>query len=308
MKHLHLARKQEQLGTQFTKDVNACVKFLLSPSDKGVELNGGRNGSKWAPRAILSSFEKLQIPPSLEDAPSPFPFGIFEVWGDKEEEIAQQDFALAQFSSSEKIAEHLKCGKTFIHLGGGHDHIFPLLKAIREQNAQEDLWIINLDAHCDTRTDLVPHSGNPFRQLARMHRGIHLIQIGIHSYANSPSTLSTLENGNTMVLMPFHSYADAPSILTYLQKILPSPLPKNLVFSLDCDVLSSDLMEAVSAPNHEGLHPRDVKALLHWYKKEMQQEKRQQYLGIYEYNPKYDNLSQKGSRTLAALLFHFLLD
>ena len=53
------------------------------------------------------------------------------------------------------------------------------------------ILIINFDAHCDTRVDDRSHSGTPFRDFDGVaKKPFHLIQIGIHEYANNDMTLS----------------------------------------------------------------------------------------------------------------------
>src|SRR5690606_24005866 len=100
-----------------------------------------------------------------------------------EEELS--DFHEAQKKETSLISGHLKkYPQSFIcHLGGGHDHIFPLLSALGE--SYSELIVINIDAHADTRTDSSFHSGTPFRQFANSYPGkFHLFQMGLHPFAN----------------------------------------------------------------------------------------------------------------------------
>ena len=62
-------------------------------------------------------------------------------------------------------------------------------------------------------------------------------------------------------------------------------------------------MEAVSAVNPEGLPMQRVRDIFAFYQDLPQQKK---IYGIYEYNPVFDNLSCKGARTLAALIYRAL--
>ena len=62
-------------------------------------------------------------------------------------------------------------------------------------------------------------------------------------------------------------------------------------------------MEAVSAVNHQGLSLTTVKIIFNTIKA---LQPTQQYLGIYEYNPIYDNLSQKGARALTDLIVSWI--
>ena len=77
----------------------------------------------------------------------------------------------------------------------------------------------------------------------------------------------------------------------------------NLFISIDSDAISSSVMEAVSAVNHDGINP---KHLLDWVNMLKEFPCKTQVLGIYEYNPVFENLSQKGARYLAGLIYTFL--
>ena len=83
-----------------------------------------------------------------------------------------------------------------IHLGGGHDHIYPLLRALSAQN--DRITVINIDAHLDTRTDDLPHSGTPFRQFAR-ERGCNKVNFDpIRDpipFSNASNNFRPLERG-----------------------------------------------------------------------------------------------------------------
>ena len=73
------------------------------------------------------------------------------------------------------------------------------------------------------------------------------------------------------------------------------------VLSIDCDALDSTLMSAVSAPNHKGISAPQLDSILTSYKESCLSP----IVGIYEYNPLYEDLSCKGARFLAHLLYRF---
>jgi formiminoglutamase len=62
-------------------------------------------------------------------------------------------------------------------------------------------------------------------------------------------------------------------------------------------------MEGVSAVNHQGLNSNQVLEILLTI---LNSKKGKKYFGFYEYNPIYDNLSQKGARFIASLIFRIL--
>lgn len=276
--------------------------FLHSENDIGVSRNGGRRGTKFAPQSILNSLKKMANHKTRSDSNK---ICLIENALGQNQDL---DFNKLQKDSIEKIKSHLETNPTnVIHLGGGHDHIYPFLKALDEHhNGNRKITVLNIDAHLDTRTDSLFHSGTPFRQFSdNCSCDFRLIQLGIHSYANSESTFKDLENG-TMDVITKDDIARATNNFTinikdYLNEVISINSDELVILSLDCDAIKADIMEGVSAVNHDGLPLSTVQEIFEFYRGLKDQP--HQYFGIYEYNPVYDNLSQKGSRALASLLY-----
>ena len=277
----------------------ADILFLKFSSDTGTILNGGRRGSLFAPEAILTIVKKLAAHTLLK-------------WSDVElsdQEEEKLGFKTSQISLTHRIQQKLLAQtrtQKFVYLGGGHDYIYPTLKALN--HFTKKLVVINLDAHLDTRIDSEPNSGTPFRQIANDFEGeIEIIQLGIHDFANSISTMSNLQNGKEVVA----TYEDVrfgtkdfTETDAFLKRIIPFQKETMYVFSLDADALESGIMEGVSAVNHRGLPYDFVEDVLLYSIDEL----KCQHFGIFEYNPVYDNLSQKGARTLASLIYQIMDD
>ena len=88
-----------------------------------------------------------------------------------------------------------------MQLGGGHDHIFPLLKSIHETMPNKSLNIINLDAHLDTRKDASPHSGiylDNFLDSPKKQFNLHQICIQKESNKRKFSTIAKLYDENPL--------------------------------------------------------------------------------------------------------------
>jgi len=287
-------RYLESIGSEFIENEEKTnTLFISSISDIGVRRNGGRNGTRFAPTALLNNFKKMNF-----HLPAASPFKEFKLNSQSDEII---DFELAQDSNSKEFKQALikEQPTNLIHLGGGHDHAYVLLKAINEINKYKNILIINIDAHCDTRVDTSRHSGTPFRDFDKLsQKPSHIIQYGIHLFANGKSTLAKLNNVSEK-----HIYMSDDISHNILESI-PFEITDDtfIYFSLDCDALESSVMEAVSAVNHHGLSVAKVRNLIDETKKL----KGTKAFGIYEYNPVYDNLSQKGARTITGLIYHWL--
>lgn len=296
---------QEQLSNRTASKINIEVYdqanskphnlFILSESDLGVIRNGGRRGSAYGPKSIISTLKKMtahkQKPSSMKSIRNLFSSNSFS---DQQEE------------DTKSIQELLLAGAPSIwHLGGGHDHIYPLLSAINSK--ENKILVINIDAHLDTRADKNYHSGTPFRQFANEAKeGLKLIQLGIHDFANERSNYEDLAPAQMEVYSVAQIRKETSNFSTasnFLELITKEYKDHVIVLSLDADAICAESMEAVSAVNHNGLEVSFIRDVFSWYYSLSQKQK---YCGIYEYNPIFDNLSNKGSRIISSLIAPFL--
>lgn len=293
-------RHSDSLGSLFITENHheALVSFLKSSSDVGVERNGGRNGSRLGPQSFMSYFKRLTIKSSLAH----LTFCETELAHPNEE---RADFPQAQLQQASRISAVLKqIPQAFIcHLGGGHDHVFPLLMALSER--YKKIIVINIDAHADTRTDAAPHSGTPFRQFDEMNKGeFHLYQLGLLEFANSTSTLGPLKNGQMTVAWR-NQLKDAPALARLFDTIKSHMDPETaVVFSLDADALNGTEVPGVSAVNPQGLTHSELSEIWSLYKGLSLSHP--PILGIYELNPVYDSISMLSMRTMGTFLYDCL--
>ena len=272
--------------------------FFTSSCDLGVCRNGGRRGASFAPKAILAVLKKMTLHPHQKSQSVKI-----EVVDIKEEE----DFAKSQQRQADFISKKIKQfpKSSVVHLGGGHDHIYSLLRAF---NFHKKITVVNIDAHLDTRVDTIAHSGTPFRQFSEEVKDeFNLIQLGIHQFSNAEGNYQKLKKGNMRIISS--SELEKASSGGYISKLLTDYLPLQsdalTILSLDCDGLSCSYMEGVSAVNPFGLSMQTISDIFTIYKNSI---KHPPIVGIYEYNPLYDNLSQKGARTISALLYNLLFN
>lgn len=295
-------RYLESLAAHFTtkeQDKNKTI-FLTSSNDEGVIRNSGRNGARYAPEAILNVLKKMNN--HIEAA---LPAFIQEVFP-----IKSKDFEENQNLSASSIDKIIRgnLSKNIIHIGGGHDHAYPFLKALELNNTIKNILIINLDAHCDTRIDLSRHSGTPFRNFTdETTKNVFLIQYGLLDYANGSSSLAPIKNGKEKHYSIIKARENSHGFRT-LDKSIFENIPFKfgddtfIYLSLDCDVIESSTMEAVSAVNHEGIPVSYIQLII----EKIMCFAGPKAFGIYEYNPIYDNLSQKGARSLCSLIYNYL--
>lgn len=293
-------RFQESLGANFNHSPldKADFIFLKSATDVGVERNLGRNGARFAPQSFISHFKKL----TQDDFYSKKSFCEIDV---SNENIERTDFDYSQELEAKNIHHCLKQAKKdvqIIHLGGGHDHIYPLLKAISIDH--KNIIVLNIDAHTDTRIDSLNNSGTPFRQFAENFDGeFHLFQYGIQEFANSESTLSPLKKGttSTLLLKDINNPTKQDEFLNQLKTAVNSQ--SVFVLSIDVDALDGSLAPGVSAVNGIGLNAEQLHSIF-----ELSNELNPmcRLIGIYEMNPVYDSLSMKTIRFMSNWLFESL--
>jgi formiminoglutamase len=288
-------RSADKFKIEKSSSSSAKNTILTSESDLGVIRNGGRRGANYGPKAILSAISKMTCHTKESISQIQIRKG-----SSSDSFESQQKIDIAILDNALKSSS-----KNFWHLGGGHDHIYPLLKSLSKN--YKKICVVNIDAHLDTRIDKHPHSGTPFRQFSNEFDGdFTLYQLGIHKFANTKENYAQLKNGEMKVYSTTQIQRESSNFVnmnSFLEKELLIPKDHLCILSLDCDAIDSTTMEAVSAVNHDGLSLQTIKSIFSWYFS-LRQEKN--YIGVYEYNPIYDNLSNKGSRAIASLIEPFL--
>lgn len=288
-------RSQDSIGARFKE--KGEIQFLCSPSDMGVRRNLGRPGARHAPECILYQFKKLNYHLKTKS------FSQVKISNQKNE---IDNFEKAQDKDIMLILKEISRNNNFIHLGGGHDHVYPLLSAIDQLNEFDNILILNIDAHLDTRVDDHHHSGTPFRNFDKSaSKDFFLYQYGIHNFANSPSTQSSLKKNKMFVSDLFKEGFQKDKILDQIKQECPFQITDKtfVLISLDCDALHSSTMQAVSAVNHHGLSLEHCEKFI-----EMACELNHlNAFGIYEFNPLYDNHAGSNARAIAYLIHQYIL-
>lgn len=290
-------------GPEDLKKVESENFIFKSPCDLGVIRNGGKRGAKHGPQAIMAPFLSMVAPQSKKDCANLAP----TVYSEMPTSSRPEDFDKVQaneLNSFHKLfGESSASLKKLCHIGGGHDHVYPLGAALQQSHGP--LVIINIDAHLDTRPDTIHHSGTPFRQLLNEGgKDLTLLQLGIHNFANGKPNY---ENLPQMEVIPWSLKTSPHDIKATLKEKLKVHADKEatLVLSVDCDGLDASYMPAVSAPNHSGLSQEQFLAILEACSEYWSQSSRPQVLGLYEFNPIYDNLAQAAARFMAQVMYRF---
>lgn len=273
----------------FNENNNGEALILSSPSDIGVIRNGGRQGSFLAPKIILNELGKFQK--SSHEINN---VNFIQVT-DIDAEIA--DFDKAQIFQTHKIQELLKNNRPTIHLGGGHDHVFPFLMAIENTYPEKKINIINIDAHLDTRQDSAPHSGTPFRQFdLQAKKKFNLHQIGIHSEANTSANYQNMAKTSMNISPLTRSSLNQEFLIKLIQNSIMTNHEWINVLSIDLDALDSTHFTSCSAVNSDGFYWHEIQLIISTF---LDLDKSNTFIGLYEYNPVYDDLSNSNGKKIA---------
>ncbi|MDH4466805.1 MAG: arginase family protein [Bacteriovoracaceae bacterium] len=273
------------------KDLNPSQRIMFSsPYDQGVMENGGKWGSRFAPKSIASALKNLHFSQGRKN----------DVW---------QNLELSHDASEFKegyVKFHSKFGdRPLIHLGGGHDTLYPffqsLLNSTTESSQNQNWLLINIDSHTDTRIDTQPHSGNPISRLAKEFESrLKIWQIGIHPETNSVETLKSIPTTQQKITY----FSQCKEMVREFESLVAEgwiTSDTNIFLSLDFDALEPQYAQGVSAINGRGL---SLEFVYSFYKLLVERKCLIRAVGFYEYNPLYDHISGLGAKVLAQLILH----
>lgn len=231
--------------------------FLGFASDEGIRRNLGRVGACEGPSVLRESLGKL--PFNRTDSISLYDAG--DVFCEKEKlEKAQADLG--------KAVNQIILNKMHpIIIGGGHEVAFGTYLGLSEAYRNEDITIINFDAHYDLRpvVNEKSTSGTSFFQIA-VDRKLKKLKfdyncIGIQELGNSKASFETAKELHVKTLSAEKLHLQSLNeSKKFIENILSTS--KYIYISLCMDVFSSAFAPGVSAPQPLGVTPWQIIPLL----------------------------------------------
>lgn len=175
--------------------------------DVGPRANGGFGGSDKAFDVFISRFlavqsnrfltgEELVVHGVIEPMPTGGELSLKEL-------VAELDELVISWSR-----EVTQVGGIPIVIGGGHNNAFGLIKGVHAASNQQ-LSVVNLDPHADTRDLEGRHSGNPFSYAWGEGLLASYSVMGLHQSYNNESVLKRLELMKSIVSF-FEDWIDEP--------------------------------------------------------------------------------------------------
>ena len=234
--------------------------FIGFASDEGVKRNHGREGAVAGPAALRKALAGLPL-----HLPNVELFDAGDIVLDPKD--PGDSLLKAQLSLARTVRLLLDSGITPIVLGGGHEtaygHGLGVLEWVNENHPENQLGIVNWDAHFDLRPleDGRGTSGTPFLQLARHFREqvrpFQYLVLGTQEAANTRSLFATAHDLGVNYIEAERIAENRKSHL--LREIAPFLAFNDYLYLTNClDVYSAAIAPGVSATNPDGLFPGDV--------------------------------------------------
>ena len=282
------------LDTQLSDEESPKAVLIGFPSDKGVEINGGRTGAAEAPKAIREQLYSMT--PSAEYY-EPF-MDCITSCRDVGNIAIENKVEVDQQKLGSVVAGYLEQNVVPVILGGGHETAFGHFLGYAEAGLQTSIF--NLDAHTDVRPlkDGQAHSGSPFRQALEHESGCAdtYLAAGLQPHSVSHNHLEYItERGG------HYKFRDETNI-TSISGLFHQHESDHLMVTFDMDAVDQSQAPGVSAPCTNGL-PADL-----WLTAAYMAGRNEKVssFDISEMNPLYDR-DEQTARLAALTIWHFIL-
>lgn len=288
------ALRWHQMVKPLAPDAPPGIVLIGLACDEGVRRNGGRVGAKDGPRAIRSALANLA-----------WHRGEHAVYDAGDVRCDDGDMEGAQARLADVVANAIRAEHRPLILGGGHETAWGTFQGIVSARPDENLGVINIDAHLDLRADEPGNSGTPFYQMAKwcrdQNRWFGYFPLGISPASNTQALFDRARELNVSWrfdsdLHPWRLDAALADVRSFVAGV------DCLYLSIDLDVLPAAVMPAVSAPAARGVALDSVAAVIETV---LKQQDKLVALDVVELNPTYD-IDRRGAAVAARLVWHFL--
>ncbi|MFZ2315898.1 MAG: formimidoylglutamase [Gammaproteobacteria bacterium] len=238
------------LPSDRNQHIQNAFAFLGFSCDEGVKRNLGRPGAIEGPAAIRTALAKL-----------PVHINNFICYDAGDITCTNGNLEEAQAALAEATAMLLRNSITPIVLGGGHELAWGHYQGIHQAFPNDDVSIVNFDAHFDMRpigSDGKGTSGTPFSQisnlLAQEDRPFYYNCIGVQATGNTNALFDIAEEQHVNFLMAEDVMQnDQKKCEAFINRIIF--YKKFIYLSLCMDVFGAAFSPGVSAPQALGITP-----------------------------------------------------
>lgn len=284
--------KANQLES-FPKESCGIIGFAC---DVGVKRNQGNPGANLGPDSLRKALGRL-----------PCPFENCHIFDFGDIRCDDEDLETSQMQLGLLVNYLIGKGVFPIVLGGGHEVAWGNYQGIAQAYPNDDITVVNFDAHFDLRP-LLPNgkgsSGTSFTQIAE-HRKQQKLPfnytcLGIQSTGATPTLFKKAEELKVEYALAeeFHIGGIVPINETLDDVIIHS---NHIYLTICLDVFASAFAPGVSAPQPLGLYPWHVIPLI----QQLASSQKVVGLNIAELCPPRDR-DDMTANLAASLIFHFL--
>lgn len=271
---------------------NSLLSLIEFPSDQGVFINGGRQGSAKAPELIKARLSNMTPHPARHKEHT----DLLKRVSEQGRVECTGDVATDQERLSKKVADQLRKNSLPLIIGGGHETSYGHFLGYVESD--RDVSIINIDAHTDVRElkENKPHSGSPFYQ-AINHPSERCK--AYHVFGLNPATVATEHYGLV------NRYGSANFLVdTGVEKVVSclNSIDQDVMVTMDIDAVIQSEAPGVSAPNASGMGSKLWLQLAF----EFGRHKKVTSFDLCEVNPLYD-IDNRTVRLAAQTVWNFML-
>jgi formiminoglutamase len=284
----------EGIDIQVTQPAFALLGFRC---DEGIKRNHGRVGAAEGPAAIRHALGRLPVQKTH--------FSCFDAGSVT---CADGDLEASQKALGEIVEQLLKQGLQPVILGGGHELAWGHYQGISRMYPQENLGIVNFDAHFDMRPGLPPHnqstSGTSFLQIAQAHesakRRLDYNVIGIQHSSNVRQMFETAKKYNTQIILADELHQDhQQKCIDFIDRVIDQ---NEIIYMTIClDVFSAAIAPGVSNSQPLGVQPRDIIFLV----RQLAASGKVISFDLAELSPRYD-VDHRTAKLAAILIYEFL--
>ncbi len=283
----------EEHPTSAMQSTFALIGFKC---DEGIRRNHGRPGAAEGPAAIRQALARL---PLQKETSICFDVGNII--------CSDGDLEASQYALGEVVARLLQHGINPIVLGGGHELAWGHYQGIAQTFTQQNLGIINFDAHFDMYPVLKNGNGtssSPFLQIAEAHqaqkRRLDYNCIGIQHAGNIRQSYETAKQYNTKIIWADELHqGQLEKVVDFIDRIIDQN--EIIYLSLCLEVFGSAFAPGVSSTQALGLSPWHVIPLV----RQIAASGKVICYDIAELSPRYD-FDHHTAKLAANLIYEFI--
>ena len=261
------------------------VALLGFECDEGVKRNKGRVGAR-------------DGSDELKKAMGGFAWHFDSKLYDCGKVVADEDLEKSQKELALHVAALLKNSHFPVVLGGGHEVALGSFMGAYN-HLQEEIAIINFDAHFDLRENEVATSGTPFAQISSTCKEFSYMCLGVSKAANTKALFTQADALHVEYILDTKmSYMYMNDIQDKLDNFLK--LKEYVYITIDTDVFPAYQVPAVSAMAGRGVDVGLVYDVLEYLFENYRDKIK--LVDIAEYNPKYD-INEIGKKVVSRLIY-----